>query len=844
MSRTKSLLLASAFLSLSLVAVNACAAPINLGTAAPFGLLGGSGVTNAVPGTVVQGNVGSAPTPAITGFPPGVVVGTLYTTPNAVTAQAQSDLTAAYLAAAGAPCPPTHALTGIDLGTFTAANPLLPGVYCFSSSAFLTGTLALDAQGDPTAQWIFQIGSTLITATNANVLLLNGASPCNVFWQVGESATIQTNTDFVGNIMALTSITLNGGTLEGRALARNGAVTISGSQFVNSVCVPSPPCVSITKKANRTAAAVGDVITYTYTVCNCGPTTVTVNSVVDVPLGDLTTAFTTANAGSSALSVGACAVFTANHTVTGSDPDPIVNTVTVSAHDSTGPTSDTATASVVKSSTPPTTCMTVVKVADHIVASAGDLVTYTFTICNCGTAALTVDSVSDSLIPGLTDVFTTANGGATLAGGACASFTATRTVLASDPNPLDNVVTVSAHDSSGTITTASDHWAIATVPGPCLSVAKVPNSLTASIGDTVVYTFTVCNCGTPPVTVDTIVDSHFGDLLPDFVAANGGSSIIPTAGCVVFTKSRIVLSSDPNPLSNTVTVTAHAGTVTLTETGEASVDIGPRVVSQAYCGASCGPGNSHNAGFAGLQGDVISSVPGVLSIVPGGGLKTDQSGHQSFVIDWRNFVPAFGVVDYTVTNVTLRKTVPEYECTAEIGGRLVVQQGTANIQTWWPLMYELPGTVWTLAISYRTSVPWDDDGPGPHLAATNHQQVSTWQVDATLQSMKNLLELFRELPLGINQVPLISNSTLYQVLQGKLDNIIQLVAENKKAEAAEALIEFVMEVTDACIPTYDLGKPIDGGAGTGIANTCENPACCKLLADAEWVAAALQLGAP
>jgi hypothetical protein len=204
------------------------ATAVDLGTAGQFGLLAGSGVTNASAATSITGDVGSSPTPSVTGLTASQVHGVLYTSSSPVTSQAQSDLTIAYNEAAGEPCGTD--LTGTDLGGLT----LVPGVYCFSSSASLTGTLTLDAQGDANAQFVFQIGSTLITATNATVVLTNGAVNCNVFWQVGSSATIQTNNAFIGNILALTSITLDGGTLNGKALALNGAVTISAQETVNA----------------------------------------------------------------------------------------------------------------------------------------------------------------------------------------------------------------------------------------------------------------------------------------------------------------------------------------------------------------------------------------------------------------------------------------------------------------------------------------------------------------------------------------------------------------------------------------------------------------------------------
>jgi len=213
---------------------------INLGTADKFALLGGSGITNVSAQTYIIGDVGSSPTPKITGLKQSQVKGHLYLKANPATAQAQKDLTVAYNEVAGAPCGTD--LTGKDLGGMR----LRPGVYCFSSSAGLTGTLTLDAHGNPESQWIFQIGSTLTTATNSKVVLVLGHKPppwrralrgCNIYWQVGSSATIGTSSTFVGKILALTSITLNGGTLRGKSLARNGAVTMSTQETVDG-----PPC--------------------------------------------------------------------------------------------------------------------------------------------------------------------------------------------------------------------------------------------------------------------------------------------------------------------------------------------------------------------------------------------------------------------------------------------------------------------------------------------------------------------------------------------------------------------------------------------------------------------------
>ncbi len=198
----------------------------SLGTAASFGVLGGSTVTSTG-SSVVAGELGVSPGSAIVGFPPGIVTppATIHAA-DAVAAQAQSDLGAAYVALAATPA--TADLTGTDLGGLT----LPPGVYSFSTSAQLTGTLTLDALGNPASVFIIRTGSTLTTASGSSVSVIHGGSSCNVFWQVGSSATLGTTTNFSGNILALSSVTLNtGASLSGRALARNGAVTLAGNSI-------------------------------------------------------------------------------------------------------------------------------------------------------------------------------------------------------------------------------------------------------------------------------------------------------------------------------------------------------------------------------------------------------------------------------------------------------------------------------------------------------------------------------------------------------------------------------------------------------------------------------------
>lgn len=210
--------------------VRAGHAAVNLGTADSFAVLAGTTVTNTGP-SIVNGDLGVSPGSAVTGFPPGIVNGSTHAA-DAVAAQAQSDLTIAYNDAAGRPL--TQDLTGTDLGGLT----LTDGTYFFSSSAGLTGTVTFDAQGDPNSVFIVQIGSTLTTAPASSVNLTNGADACNIYWQVGSSATLDTGTAFQGNILALTSITLNTGAtiVNGRALARNGAVTLDDNVITQAPC--------------------------------------------------------------------------------------------------------------------------------------------------------------------------------------------------------------------------------------------------------------------------------------------------------------------------------------------------------------------------------------------------------------------------------------------------------------------------------------------------------------------------------------------------------------------------------------------------------------------------------
>jgi len=212
-----------------------------MGTAANYAVMGATAITNTGP-TVINGNMAISPggPSSVTGFPPGVVTGEVDAA-DADAVLAHTDLVGAYNDAAAETT--TVNLTGTDLGGLT----LTPGTYTFDSSAQLTGTLTLDGGDDTNATFIFQIGSTLTTASNSTVALINGAGACAVFWQVASSATLGTTTNFQGTIMAMTSITMNTGATigvggvgyGGRALAMNGAVTLDS----NIITPPPDDCV-------------------------------------------------------------------------------------------------------------------------------------------------------------------------------------------------------------------------------------------------------------------------------------------------------------------------------------------------------------------------------------------------------------------------------------------------------------------------------------------------------------------------------------------------------------------------------------------------------------------------
>jgi hypothetical protein len=245
----------------------AAVVPVGLGTASSFAILGGSAITNT--GTsIIHGDIGSYPTPTETGVPDMVLTGTDHQG-DAVTQQAKTDLLTAYNTAFGE-SPATQVVT--ELG----GTRLTPGIYS-SDTLEITGILTLDTGGDPDALFVFQAGTTLTTAKDSSVVVVGGLA-CNVYWQVGSSATLGVRSHLVGNVLAATSITATTeASVQGRLLALDGAVTLDTNSVTNVGCEASPPPTTTTTAAPTTTTAAPTTTTAapTTTTTTAAPTTTT-----------------------------------------------------------------------------------------------------------------------------------------------------------------------------------------------------------------------------------------------------------------------------------------------------------------------------------------------------------------------------------------------------------------------------------------------------------------------------------------------------------------------------------------------------------------------------------------
>ncbi|HEX9093572.1 MAG TPA: ice-binding family protein [Coriobacteriia bacterium] len=355
MLRVPLLVAAALAVTMAVPTISMAAQPtVNLGTTSTFAVLAGSTITNVGPTTIggsAGGDVGLHPGTAFTGQASVTISGAVHLA-DAIALIAKNDLITAYDDAAGR-TPVTTIPT--ELGGTT----LLPGVYDSLSGTFqITGPLTLDAQGDPDAVFVFKCASTLVTASGSSVNLINDARYCRVFWQVGTSATLGTNSSFVGHIFALTSIAAQtGATVQGQLLARNGAVTLDTNTITNGVCAAAAtPLIRIAKTAAPAALTSGPgPVTYTYRLTNPGLIALSNVSVTDDKVSPVTYVSGDAN-GDTLLQPSETWVYTSttNLTVT------TTNTATATGTGSGTVVVDTARATVVVTPTTVTTPTTVV----------------------------------------------------------------------------------------------------------------------------------------------------------------------------------------------------------------------------------------------------------------------------------------------------------------------------------------------------------------------------------------------------------------------------------------------------------------------------------------------------
>ncbi len=299
-------LIAAALVAVSLATgggtASAAQAPVGLGTAESFAVLAGSGITNTGP-TTITGDVGTFPTTTETGLGSVTLTGTNHDG-DAVTQQAKNDLVTAYNDAAGRG-PTTQVATDL------AGQTLVPGVYNSANGAFgNSGMLTLDGQDQTDPVFIFQTSSTLITSSASSVILENGANACDVYWQIGSSATLGTGAALQGTILALTSITLTtGATLVGRALAQNGAVTLDTNTITQASCSTTPTTTTSTSTTSTTTTPTTTVPPTTVPPTTTPTTTTVTSSTSPSTTGQPVTFTATVTAGNGSTPTGSVEFF-------------------------------------------------------------------------------------------------------------------------------------------------------------------------------------------------------------------------------------------------------------------------------------------------------------------------------------------------------------------------------------------------------------------------------------------------------------------------------------------------------------------------------------------------------
>jgi len=537
--------------------------PVNLGSDSSFAILASTGVSVTGGGTIT-GNIGIFPgTAFVPGNPPVTVNGTIYAS-GPVASQAQADLTIAYNDAAGRTTP---ALVSGNLGGQT----LTPGLYKSTSSlAISSGDLTLDAQGNPNAVFIFQIASTLTMTSGRQVILAGGARAGNIFWQVGSSATIGTTAVLHGTILAAVSISvLTGATLDGRALASTGAVSLDtgGGTSVTAPVAPIGPTVTATAPMNgATGAAINGKLAVTFST-SMDPTSITSSSWTvmngTTPVAGTITTSATISTFTPTATLAANTTFTATVTTAAKDlsGNPLARAYTWTF--TTGATPDT---------TPPTVLSTVPANAATAVATNEKI----SAIFSESMDAATITTTTMTVFQGATAI----SGTVTYAG-TTATFAPTAALIANTTYAA--AITTGAKDLAGNAIASVYGWSFTTsatadTTAPTVTTATPVNGA-IGVSATAPIAFTFSNAMDPAtVTTATITVQHGGTAVPGTVSSTGNvATFTPSVPLTAGTAYTVTVGTGTADLAGNSLATAYVGT--FTTAGTAPVIVSPTITS-------------------------------------------------------------------------------------------------------------------------------------------------------------------------------------------------------------------------------------------------------------------------
>lgn len=558
---------------------------VDLGTTSTYAILAGSGITNTGTTTIngdAGGDVGSAPTGTFTGQASVTMSGTTHLA-DAAAILAKTDLITAYDDAAGR-LPVTRIPS--ELGGTT----LTPGVYDSADGTFqITGTLTLDAQGDPNGVFVFKTASTLITASNSMVSLTNSARYCRTFWQVGSSATLGTNSTFIGHIFALTSITANNGaSVQGQLLARNGAVTLDNNTITNGICatVPTTATLNVIKHvindSGRTLTAANfnlhvksggiDVVTSPQVGAEAPGTTYTLAAGTYAVTEDPVSGYVAVITGDSDAAGNITLVAGEDKTITITNND-----IPIPTSSGGGGNDERDTPITVTPLQPP--LINVTKIPSPLALTTGEgMVTYTYKVTNPIDVVLSDISITDDKVSTLNYISGDTNNDQKLQFGETWIYTATVKLTATTTNAvtaMGNGNGMTAFDMANATVVVSNN-PVAVVYPPLINVTKIPNPLALISGEgTVIYTYKVTNPGVVPLSNVVLSDDKIS--LVNYISGDANRDEMLQPNETWTYRSQVKLSKTE---TNTVTAKGEANGMTAIDIAVATVIVTQPTITQ------------------------------------------------------------------------------------------------------------------------------------------------------------------------------------------------------------------------------------------------------------------------